>query len=267
MQIVLIFIYFSLSVWDYHTAKQYLLNSPPTVILKPGQIKPNQSTEKWANVFFVIWVNWLFKWTQILLIKVGTGPCIAVSHCHLFCLTPPSSLLLSPSFSPSVLQVARSLQPLPPPCSLLPFRPPRPPPTTHPLARLHQSGNARCPCWRKTPLTLTWSPTRMTHTCSGPSPPPRVRELSIDPSFYLSFIFFIQQYVIHHLCHCISSSCVHFLMWFSQCSVIHPAIICFNLMSHLFLLAILFLLLCIPLKSACVCRTVNQTKGTAAIIV
>lgn len=107
---------------------------------------------------------------------------------------PPSL----PSFSPSILQVAHSLQPLPPPCSLRPFRPLRPPHTTPPPARLHRSGNARCPCWRKTPPILTWSPTRMTHTCSGLSPPPRVRESS--PFIHLPFYPFIL-FIYISICH------------------------------------------------------------------
>lgn len=114
--------------------------------------------------------------------------------------------LLPPFLCSPVLQVAHSLQPLPPHCSLRPTRPPRPPPTTPPLARLHRSGNARCPCWRKTPPTLTWSPTRTTHTCSAPSPPPRVRALSpliLIPSNALT------HFVYASLSH--PSPCVHFL--------------------------------------------------------
>ncbi|TKS72606.1 Teneurin-2 [Collichthys lucidus] len=85
---------------------------------------------------------------------------------------------------PSLAQVAHSLQPPPPHCSPRPSRPPRPPPTILPPARLHRSGNARCPCWRKTPPTLTWSPTRMTHTCSVPSPPPRKTMMQVKATPY-----------------------------------------------------------------------------------
>lgn len=89
------------------------------------------------------------------------------------------------SSSPSIFQVAHSLQPPPPPCSRRPFRRPRLPLTTPPLVRPPPSGNARFLCWRKTPPTLTWSPTEMTRTCYGLSPPPRVSVCSFQLHFYL----------------------------------------------------------------------------------
>lgn len=141
------------------------------------------------------------------------GACFTLSHCHLFCLTAPLPLLSSfIFFSPSILQVAHSLPPLPPHCSLHLSRHPRLPPTTPPPGHLHRSGSARCPCWRKTPPTLTWSPTRKTHTCSVPSPPPRVRHLSSRPPVSLSHHF-----VDASVCH--PSTRNHFLIGFHRHSV------------------------------------------------
>lgn len=168
----------------------------------------------------------------------------------------PSPSFLFHCFSPTILQVAPSLQPLPPHCSLHPSRRPRLPPTTHPPARLHRSGSARCPCWRKTPPTLTWSPTQKTHTCSVPSPPPRVRHLSSHPPVSLSFTSFRW---------CISLSSITTEPFPDQILPSlgkMPAILCFNLMSDLVSLTIW--LFCNPLKSAFVRRAWNQTKWTSS---
>lgn len=84
---------------------------------------------------------------------------------------------------PSLMrQVAHSLRPLPPPCSLR-LTSHRPlPPIIPPLAPPHPSGSARCPSWRRTPPTHTWSPIRTIPTCSGDSPPqPGLPTITVSP--------------------------------------------------------------------------------------
>ena len=87
-----------------------------------------------------LWVIWTSQWTCF-----RTGPRITVSHCHLFCLTPPPSLLL------------------PPPLSLSLHPPGRPLPPTSSSSLL--------------PPSLPSSSSAPHHTSPGPSPP--IRECQV----------------------------------------------------------------------------------------
>lgn len=206
----------------------------------------------------VIMVNQPFKGFFVVQISVWTcwrtGLCITVSHCHLFCLTPPlPSLSLHPPGRPLPPTSSSSL--LPPSLPSSSSAPHHPSPGPSPPIR-----ECQVPLLEKnsTHSHLEPHPDDSYMLRAQPSSTGK-RELSMHPPFY-PFILFMYTSVCH------PSSCVHFLIWFGRCSVKTAANLCFNLLSHL-VWAFLFLLLCIPSKSAFVCRAWNQIRGTYVIVV